>query len=98
MSSLPNQPAAAASGVIRKHGFEPGGVLKRWEDRFGKVPARIIFQDQLPTRDAAMAGDPKLKEVLRCVLSRDGQDIVASNGSDSPLTARWRATNSETLD
>ena len=31
--------------------------------------------------------DPKLKEFLRYMLSRDGQEVVEKNGSYLPLTA-----------
>jgi phosphate transport system substrate-binding protein len=48
------QPAQSVGGVIRNHGFGLGGVLKLWEEGFGKIHPGVSFQDQLPTSDAAM--------------------------------------------
>jgi phosphate transport system substrate-binding protein len=42
--------------------------------------------------------DPKLKEFLRYMLSRDGQDIVEKNGSYLPLTAAVVADQLRKLD
>jgi phosphate transport system substrate-binding protein len=61
------------------------------------VPSKASFQDRsyplvrsiyiFLNRKPGTTLDPKLKEFLRYVLSREGQEIVASNGSYLPLTA-----------
>jgi phosphate transport system substrate-binding protein len=61
------------------------------------VPSRESFRDRTYplvrniyiyfNRKPGMPLDPKLKEFLRYVLSREGQDIVDKNGSYLPLTA-----------
>jgi phosphate transport system substrate-binding protein len=45
---------SALSGVIRNYGFGLGGVLKEWEEAFGKLHPGIRFDDRLPTSDAAL--------------------------------------------
>ncbi|HWJ36589.1 MAG TPA: substrate-binding domain-containing protein [Steroidobacteraceae bacterium] len=65
------------------------------------VPSRQTFQDRsYPlTRDIYIfinrapgkSLDPKLREFLRYALSREGQQIVASNGSYLPLPAHFAA-------
>ncbi len=60
-------------------------------------PSRQTFQDRsyplvrsiymFLNRKPGTAVDPKLREFLRYVLSREGQDVVARNGSYLPLTA-----------
>jgi phosphate transport system substrate-binding protein len=60
------------------------------------VPSRDSFQDRsyplvrsiyiFLNRKPGTPVDPKLKEFLRYVLSREGQDVVARNGSYLPLT------------
>jgi phosphate transport system substrate-binding protein len=61
------------------------------------MPSRASFQDRsyplvrsiyiFLNRKPGSALDPKLKEFLRYVLSREGQETIASNGSYLPLTA-----------
>src|ERR1700681_2188479 len=51
---IPYAPEGAASGVIRNYGFGLGGVLKEWEEAFGKLHPGIRFEDHLPTSDAAI--------------------------------------------
>jgi len=61
------------------------------------MPARATFQDRsypltrsiylFLNRKPGSAIDPKLKEFLSYILSRDGQDIVARDGGYLPLTA-----------
>ena len=54
--AYPGEPApeGAVSGVIRNYGFGLGGVLKEWEEAFGKLHPGIRFEDHLPTSDAAI--------------------------------------------
>ena len=55
-----------------------------FQDRsYPLVRSIYIFLNRKPGTDL----DPKLKEFLRYVLSREGQEIVARNGSYLPLTA-----------
>ena len=49
-------------------------------------------------RKPGAAVEPKLKEFLRFILSRDGQEIVARNGSYLPLTAALAAEQLRKLD
>jgi phosphate transport system substrate-binding protein len=61
------------------------------------MPSRESFQDRsyplvrsiyiFVNRPPGKPLDPKLKEFLRYVLSREGQETVARNGSYLPLTA-----------
>ena len=61
------------------------------------TPSRESFQDRsyplvrsiyiYLNRKPGTRVDPKLTEFLRYVLSREGQEIVADNGSYLPLTA-----------
>jgi phosphate transport system substrate-binding protein len=61
---------------------EPGGAS--FQDRSYPLARNIyIYLNRTP----GQALDPKLKEFLRYVLSREGQEIVADNGNYLPLTA-----------
>jgi phosphate transport system substrate-binding protein len=51
---MPYAPDSAVSGVIRNYGFGLAGVLKEWEEGFGKLHPGIRFEDHLPTSDAAI--------------------------------------------
>jgi phosphate transport system substrate-binding protein len=42
------------AGTIRNFGFGFGGVLKEWETAFRKVQPAVVFDDKLPTSDAAI--------------------------------------------
>ena len=62
------------------------------------LPSRASFQDRsyplarniyiYLNRAPGKALDPKLREFLRFILSREGQEIVASDGNYLPLSAR----------
>ena len=48
------RPEQSVSGTIRNFGFGLGGVLKLWEVEFQKFHPRVVFEDKLPTSDAAI--------------------------------------------
>jgi phosphate transport system substrate-binding protein len=54
-AELPSyKPEQKVSGTIRNFGANLGGVLKLWEEGFGKIHPDIRFDDKLPTSDAAI--------------------------------------------
>ncbi len=54
-AELPSyKPEQKVSGTIRNFGANLGGVLKLWEEAFGKIHPDIRFDDKLPTSDAAI--------------------------------------------
>jgi phosphate transport system substrate-binding protein len=77
-------------------GLRVVAVVPRGSDR-AVMPSRESFQDRTYpmvrsiyiyiNRKPGTSVDPKLAEFLRYVLSREGQEIVARNGSYLPLTA-----------
>jgi phosphate transport system substrate-binding protein len=81
-----------ASGI---DGLKVIAVVPRGSDR-AVMPSRESFQDRsypmvrsiyiYLNRKPGTAVDPKLKEFLRYILSREGQETVARNGSYLPLT------------
>jgi phosphate transport system substrate-binding protein len=55
LDDLPHyEPAQQVAGTIRNFGFGLGGVLQRWEEDFRKIHPGILFDDKLPTSDAAI--------------------------------------------
>ncbi len=77
-------------------GIKPVAVVPRGGDR-AVMPSTQSFQDRTYpmvrniyiylNRKPGTAIDPKLREFLRFILSREGQQIVADNASYLPLTA-----------
>jgi phosphate transport system substrate-binding protein len=77
-------------------GIKPVAIASR-EDGVYVMPSKESFQDRtyplvrsvyiFLNRAPGKPLDPKLREFLRYVLSREGQEIVARNGSYLPLTA-----------
>jgi phosphate transport system substrate-binding protein len=47
-------PEHAVTGTVRNFGFGLGGVLKDWEAAFQRVQPGVVFDDHLPTSDAAI--------------------------------------------
>ncbi|HZZ92165.1 MAG TPA: substrate-binding domain-containing protein [Usitatibacter sp.] len=77
-------------------GIKPIAIVPRGGDR-AVFPSRESFQDRsyplvrniyiYLNRKPGTAVDPKLREFLRYILSREGQEIVAKEGSYLPLPA-----------
>jgi phosphate transport system substrate-binding protein len=77
-------------------GIKVVAVVPRGSDR-AVTPSKESFQDRTYpmvrsiyiylNRKPGAAVDPKLREFLRYILSREGQEVVARNGSYLPLTA-----------
>jgi phosphate transport system substrate-binding protein len=84
---------AHAKGIS---GIKPIALAGRDGGRY-IAPSKESFQDRsyplvrniyiYLNRPPGQALDPKLKEFLRYVLSREGQEIVVSNGNYLPLTS-----------
>ena len=69
--------------------------LQSFQDRsYPMVRSIYIYLNRKP----GTAVEPRLKEFLRFVLSREGQQIVANNGSYLPLTAALAAEQRRKLD
>lgn len=49
----PYQKGEPVSGTIRNYGFGLGGVLVQWQEAFRKLHPEIVFENTLPTSDAA---------------------------------------------
>jgi len=72
------------------------------------MPSEITFQDRsyplvrniylYLNRKPGTALEPRLREFLRYILSRDGQEMVARNGGYLPLTAQLAAEQLRKLD
>jgi len=72
------------------------------------APSKATFQDRTYplvrnlyfylNRKPGTAVDPKLREFLRYILSRDGQEAVVANGNYLPLPADFAATQRARLD
>ena len=55
LAALPEYTAQSrVAGTIRNFGFGLGGVLKRWERAFVVLQPGVLFDDKLPTSDAAI--------------------------------------------
>jgi phosphate transport system substrate-binding protein len=84
-------PQAKGVGNVKAIAIAPRGAIA------AVVPSRDSFQDRsyplvrsiyiFLNRKPGIPVDPRLREFLRYVLSREGQQIVADNGSYLPLTA-----------
>jgi phosphate transport system substrate-binding protein len=92
----PYVPAQKVSGTIRNFGFGLGGVLKLWEDDFRRIHPGIVFDDKLPTSDAAIpalvtgvadlapdGGEPAITEALSFfeVYGYAPTDITVASGA-----------------
>jgi phosphate transport system substrate-binding protein len=88
-------------------GIKLVAVVPRGEKR-AVMPSMQSFQDRTYpmvrniyiylNRKPGTAVEPKVKEFLRYILSRDGQEIVARNGSYLPLTVALAAEQLRKLD
>jgi len=74
-------------------------VVPRGSDR-AVTPSKETFQDRTypMVRKPGMPVDPKLREFLRYILSREGQDVVERNASYLPLPAALAAEQRRKLD
>jgi phosphate transport system substrate-binding protein len=90
------KPEVKIAGVIRNHGFGFGGLLKEWEEGFGKHHPQATFSDVLVTSDAAFpamvagvtdlapdGGEPALTEWLSFyeTFGYHATDIVVASGT-----------------
>ena len=76
------KPEQKVSGTIRNFGANLGGVLKLWEEGFGKIHPDIRFDDKLPTSDAAI---PALVT---------GVADLGPDGSEPSIPRPWRSSRS----
>ena len=51
-----SKPDAELKGVIRIYGFGMGGVVETWEQGFRALHPDVVFENTLPTSDAAIPG------------------------------------------
>ena len=104
MSSLPAyQPEQKVSGVIRNFGSGLSGLLKAWEDGFGKFNPDVQFDDRLPSSDGAIGGletgadlapsgrEPVLTEYLSFneTFNCDPLEIVVATGAYDVVGRTW---------
>jgi len=68
------EPQIKVSGIIRSYGFGFGGILVKWQQDFKRFHPEIVFENTLPTSDAAF---PAL-----VTYSTD----IAPNGSEPAIT------------
>jgi len=68
------EPEGTVSGVIRSYGFGFGGILVKWQEDFKRFHPEVVFENTLPTSDAAF---PAL-----VTYSTD----LAPNGSEPAIT------------
>jgi len=68
------EPQVQVSGTIRSYGFGFGGILVKWQEDFKRFHPEIVFENTLPTSDAAF---PAL-----VTYSTD----LAPNGSEPAIT------------
>lgn len=83
-------------GTIRSYGFGLGGVLEKWQAEFAKFHPEVVFQNTLPTSDAAFpalvtgvtdlgpnGGEPAITEALSFFETRGyhSSHVVVATGS-----------------
>lgn len=94
------EPALPVTGTIRSYGFGLGGVLEQWQEGFRKIHPDVVFDNNLPTSDAAFpalvtrvtdlgpnGSEPAITEALSFFETRGyhPSDVIVATGSfDKP--------------